>query len=64
MLMDMSLGSIFREVVKQKKIVHEQFDPNSENQGDKTFLNWYKLYETKDSLGWYGRETSQYKRKL
>lgn len=46
--------TIFREVVKHKKIVHEHFDPNfiaiieSESQDDKTFLNWYKLYETKE----------------
>jgi uncharacterized protein YndB with AHSA1/START domain len=45
---------IFREVVKHKKIVHEHFDPNFiaiiefESQGDKTLLNWYKLYETKE----------------
>ena len=44
---------IFREVVKNKKIVHEHFDPNFiaiiefENQGDKTLLNWFKLYESK-----------------
>ena len=44
----MSLGSIFREVVKHKKIVHEHFDPHFENRGDKTLLNWYKLYETKE----------------
>ena len=46
--------TIFREVVKHKKIVHEHFDPNFiaiikfESQGDKTLLNWYKLYETKE----------------
>ncbi len=46
--------TIFREVVRHKKIVHEHFDPNFiaiiefENQGDKTLLNWYKLYETKE----------------
>ena len=45
---------IFREVVKHRKIVHEHFDPNFiaiiefESQGDKTLLNWYKLYETKE----------------
>jgi uncharacterized protein YndB with AHSA1/START domain len=44
----------FREVVRNKKIVHEHFDPNFiaiiefESQGDKTLLNWYKLYETKE----------------
>lgn len=46
--------TIFREVVKHEKIVHEHFEPNFiaiiafENQGDKTLLNWYKLYETKE----------------
>ncbi|MDR3665373.1 MAG: SRPBCC domain-containing protein [Ignavibacteriaceae bacterium] len=45
---------IFREVVKNKKIVHEHFDPSFieiikfESKGDKTLLNWYKLYETKE----------------
>jgi uncharacterized protein YndB with AHSA1/START domain len=45
--------TIFREVVRHKKIVLEHFDPNFiaiiefERQGDKTLLNWYKLYETK-----------------
>lgn len=60
-LLDVSLGSIFREVVKLKKIVHEHFYPNFENRGDKTLLNWYKLYETKELDG---RETSQNKRRL
>ncbi len=46
--------TIFREVIKHKKIVHEHFDPNFiaiiefENQCEKTLLNWYKLYETKE----------------
>ncbi len=46
--------TIFREVVKHKKLVHEHFAPNFiaiiefESQGDKTLLNWYKLYETKE----------------
>ncbi len=46
--------TIFREVVKPKKIVHEHFGPNFisivefERIGDKTSLNWYKLYETKE----------------
>lgn len=45
---------IFREVVKHKKIVHEHFNPNYvaiiefESQRDKTLLNWYILYETKE----------------
>jgi hypothetical protein len=47
-LLDVSLGSIFREVVKHKKIVHEYFDPYFENRGEMTLLNWYKLYETKE----------------
>jgi hypothetical protein len=51
---DYSNKTIFREVVKHKKIVHEHFAPNFiaiiefENKGDKTLLNWYKLYETKE----------------
>lgn len=46
--------TIFREVVRHKKLVHEHFEPNFiaiiefESQGDKTRLNWYKLYETKE----------------
>ena len=46
--------TIFREVVQYKKLVHEHFDPNFiaiiefEPQGNKTLLNWYKLYETKE----------------
>ncbi|HYG19166.1 MAG TPA: SRPBCC domain-containing protein [Ohtaekwangia sp.] len=45
--------TVFREVVKHKKIVHEHFDPNFiaiiefERRGDETLLQWYKLYETK-----------------
>lgn len=48
--------TIFREVVKHKKLVHEHFDPNFiasiefEGQGDNTLLTWYKLYETKGCL--------------
>ena len=46
--------TIFREVVKHKKLVHEHFDPNFiaiiefESQGAKTLLIWYKLYESKE----------------
>ena len=46
--------TIFREVVSHKKIMHEHFAPNFiasiefEKQGDKTLLNWYKLYETRE----------------
>ena len=46
--------TIFREVVKHKKIVHEHFEPNFiaiiefESQEEKTLMNWYKLYETKE----------------
>jgi len=45
---------LFREVVKHKKLLHEYFEPNFfaslefESQGDKTLMNWYKLYETKE----------------
>jgi len=44
--------TIFREVIKHSKIVHEHFDPNFiaiidfEGKGNKTLLHWYKLYET------------------
>ncbi|CAN5786390.1 SRPBCC family protein [soil metagenome] len=46
--------TIFREVLKHKKLVHEHSEPNFiaiitfGSQGDKTLLNWYKLYETKE----------------
>ena len=46
--------TIFRELVRHRKIVHEHFEPNFiaiiefESQGDKTLLNWYKLYETRE----------------
>jgi uncharacterized protein YndB with AHSA1/START domain len=46
--------TVFREVLKHKKIIHEHFDPNFiaiiefESQGDKTLLHWYKLYETRE----------------
>jgi uncharacterized protein YndB with AHSA1/START domain len=46
--------TIFREVIKHKKIVHEHFEPNFiaiiefESHGYKTLLTWYKLYETKE----------------
>jgi uncharacterized protein YndB with AHSA1/START domain len=46
--------TIFREVLKHKKLIHEHFDPNFipiiefESRGNKTLLNWYKLYETKE----------------
>jgi uncharacterized protein YndB with AHSA1/START domain len=46
--------TIFREVAKYKKIVHEHFEPNFiaiitfESRGDQTILTWYKLYETKE----------------
>lgn len=45
--------TLFREVIKHRKLVHEHFDPNFiaiiefESRGDKTLLTWYKLYETK-----------------
>ena len=46
--------TIFRNVVYHKQLVHEHFDPNFiaiiefEDRGDKTLLNWYKLYETRE----------------
>ncbi len=46
--------TIFKEVVRHKKLVHEHFDPNFiaviefEGQGHQTLLNWHKLYETKE----------------
>ena len=45
--------TIFREVVKHKKLVHEHLAPkfiaiiDFESRGNKTFLNWHKLYDTK-----------------
>ena len=45
---------IFREVVKNKKLVHEHFNPNFiaiiefESRENQTLLNWYKLYETRE----------------
>ena len=47
-------NTIFREVVRYKKLVHEHFDPNFmaiiefEEQGNKTILKWHKIYETKE----------------
>jgi uncharacterized protein YndB with AHSA1/START domain len=46
--------TIFREIVPHKKIVHEHFAPNFiatigfEKQGDKTLLQWHKLYESRE----------------
>jgi len=46
--------TIFREVVKHKKLVHEHFNPNFvaivqfERDGNSTLLNWHKLYESKE----------------
>ena len=46
--------TIFRELIRHRKIVHEHFDPNFiaiiefKPQGDKALLNWYKLYETRE----------------
>ena len=46
--------TIFREVARYKKLVHEHFDPNFmaiiefEEQGNKTILKWHKIYETKE----------------
>jgi uncharacterized protein YndB with AHSA1/START domain len=59
--------TIFREVVKHKKIVQEHFAPNFiatidfESQGVQTLLNWYKLYETK---GLFEMVEKQYKTNL
>ncbi len=45
---------LFREVESCRKLVHEHFVPNFmafldfERKGDKTLLNWYKLYETRE----------------
>jgi uncharacterized protein YndB with AHSA1/START domain len=45
----------FREVVNERRIVHEHFDPNflatiefQPHGTDKTLLTWYKLYETRE----------------
>jgi len=48
--------SIFREIVKHKKIVYEHFNPNFiatvhfESLGEKTALNWHMLFETKETF--------------
>ncbi|HEY0741065.1 MAG TPA: SRPBCC domain-containing protein [Chryseosolibacter sp.] len=47
--------TLFREVVKHKRIMHEHVEPNFiaiidfESQGEnRTLLTWYKLYETRE----------------
>ena len=52
--MDYPNKTIFREVVFHNRLVHEHLAPNFiavisfESLDGKTFLNWYKLYETKE----------------
>lgn len=46
--------SIFKEIVKHKKIVFQHFNPNFittvvfEAKGNETFMNWHMLFETKE----------------
>ena len=48
--------SIFREIVPHKKIMFQHFNPNFvttvqfESRGDKTFLEWHMLFESKDEF--------------
>jgi uncharacterized protein YndB with AHSA1/START domain len=49
--------SIFREVVKHKKLVYEHISEpkfittvNFEAQGDKTFIHWQMLFETREQV--------------
>lgn len=51
---DYNNKSTFTEVIKNKKIVYEHFNPNFittvdfEAQGDKTLLSWHMLFETRE----------------
>jgi uncharacterized protein YndB with AHSA1/START domain len=49
--------SVFREIVKHKKIVYEHMSSPKfiatiefESRGDTTFINWHMLFETKEEL--------------
>lgn len=48
--------SVFREIIKYKKIVYEHFTPNFiatiefESRGNQTFLNWHMLFATKEEF--------------
>ena len=49
--------SVFKEIIKLKKIVFQHFNPDFlttvefEQQGNKTFLQWHMLFETKELFG-------------
>jgi hypothetical protein len=54
---DYEIKSVFREIVKHKKIVYEQFTQfkciatiQFESRGDKTFLHWQMLFESREYL--------------
>jgi uncharacterized protein YndB with AHSA1/START domain len=49
--------SIFREIIKHKKIVYEHISApkflatiNFENRGSTTFINWHMLFETREQF--------------
>ncbi len=48
--------SVFKEIVKHKKIVFDHFNPNFiatiefEAHGEKTQMNWHMLFESKDEF--------------
>jgi uncharacterized protein YndB with AHSA1/START domain len=51
---DFKNKSVFKEIVKNKRIVFEHFAPDFiatiqfEEQGKKTFINWHMLFETRE----------------
>lgn len=54
---DYEIKSVFREIVKYKRIVYEQLTQfkyiatiEFENRKDKTFISWVMLFESKESL--------------
>ena len=54
---DYEIKSVFREIVKHKKIVYEQLNHfkyiatiEFESKNDRTFINWTMLFESKASL--------------
>jgi uncharacterized protein YndB with AHSA1/START domain len=54
---DYEIKSVFREIVKHKKIVYEQLTHFTytatiqfESRGDKTFLHWQMLFKSKEHL--------------
>ncbi|HEY1870338.1 MAG TPA: SRPBCC domain-containing protein [Chitinophagaceae bacterium] len=60
---DYEIQSVFREIVKYKKIVYEQLNQfkyvatiQFESRGDKTFIHWEMLFESKESLAQAAKE--------